>query len=651
MNRKVDISTAKSAFIASLFLAAVILAFLAPRAAVNVDEQLHYPHAKQVVNWYFTAGKDASCLETPVTNLKYYGQSVDNFTALINRVFNIENEFLVRHFTGALFFCLLLLFAGLIAFQFTGSFWVSALTVISILTMPRLFGQAFGNLKDIPFATGYLVGIYMIVRFINELPTPKWKTSVLLGMAIAFTISVRIGGLILFGYLAVAIIASFILKPFLPKYIFSTKSCLVRLLGQGLAILFVGYFAGLFFWPFALQNVFQNPLESLQIMEHYKVSIRQIFEGEWLWSTQLPWYYLPKWLLISTPEFIIFGLAVFLALFLVKIHKQDSEQLFTGLFLLFTLFFPVFYVIAIKANLYSGIRQLIFVLPLFAVFSATGIWFLLNSFSSKLIKITVVLVYFILMILPLKHQVTTFPADYIYFNSISGGNKKAWSNYEYDYYFHGLKNSSEYVIDLIGSNKITLASNCNLSNYFEKCPNIKYQYSRYLERSSVDWDYGLFGINYIHPDLLKNRKWESSEIVKTFYHAGNPIVVLLKRKDKTDLLGITKLENGAFEEAQILLEEAVKSDENNVWLYLQMAKNSLKQNDFETFNRYLQKGRAVYPLYEPFYLLEAQSLFNQKDYREAKVVLDELVEINPRYGAASQLIEKVNEKLNSDKLN
>ncbi|GAB1450715.1 hypothetical protein MASR2M47_07710 [Draconibacterium sp.] len=651
MNKTVDISTAKNAFIASLILAAIILTFLAPRAAVNVDEQLHYPHAKQVVNWYFTGGEDISCLETPVTNLKYYGQSVDNFTALINRIFNVENEFLTRHLTGAFFFLLLLLFAGLIAFQLSGSFWVSALTVLSILAMPRLFGQAFGNLKDIPFATGYMAGIYMIVRFLKELPTLKWKTAILLGLAIAFTSSVRIGGLILFGHLAIAIIAAFILKPFLPKYIFSTKSCLVRLLGQGLAILLIGYFAGLLLWPFALQNVFQNPLESLQVMEHYKVSIRQIFEGEWLWSTQLPWYYLPKWLAISSPEYIIFGLAVFLALFSIKINKQDSEQLLTGLFLLFTLFFPIVYVIVIKANLYSGVRQMLFVLPLFAVFASVGIWFLLNSFSSKMMKFSIVIVYVGLMLLPIKHQVSTFPADYIYFNSISGGNKKAWSNYEYDYYFHGIKKSSEYVIDLVGNTEIVLATNCNLSNYFENIPNIKYQYTRYLERSGFDWDYGLFGVDYIHPDLLKNGKWKSTEIIKTFYHSGNPIVVLLKRKDKNGFQGIIKSENSEYIEAQILLESAIKSDENNVWLYLQMAKNSLKRSDFETFNRYLQKGRAVYPQYEPFYLLEAQYLFNEKKYLEAKFVLDELVEINPRYGVASQLIKKVNEKLNSDKLN
>ena len=394
MNKTTDILTGKNAFIASLIFAAIILAFLAPKAAVNVDEQLHYPHAKKVVNWYFTGGEDASCLDTPVTNLKYYGQSVDNFTALINRLFNIENEFLTRHFTGAVFFWLLLAFAGMIGFQISGSYWISALSVISILAMPSLFGHAFGNLKDIPFTTGYLAAIYMIIGFINELPKPKWSTAILLGLAIAFTCSVRIGGLILFGYFGLAMAAYIILKPFLLKQIFSTKLCLVRLLGQILSILLIGYFAGLLFWPFALQNVFQHPFESLQVMEHYKVSIRQIFEGKWLWSTQLPWYYLPRWLLISTPEFLFFGFGVFLMLFFSKITKQDNKQLFRELFVLFTLFFPIVYVIIIKANLYSGVRQMLFVMPVLAIFSSIGITGLYNYFRFKPIKIATIVFYF-----------------------------------------------------------------------------------------------------------------------------------------------------------------------------------------------------------------------------------------------------------------
>jgi hypothetical protein len=77
----------------ALFLPRLLLAFLAPKAAVNVDEHLHYPHAKKVVNWYFTGGADKSCLDTPVTNLKYYGQSVDNFTALVTGYLILKTNF------------------------------------------------------------------------------------------------------------------------------------------------------------------------------------------------------------------------------------------------------------------------------------------------------------------------------------------------------------------------------------------------------------------------------------------------------------------------------------------------------------------------------------------------------------------------------
>ena len=645
MNRVSNILTAKNIFIASLVLAAIILFLLAPKAAVNVDEQLHYPHAKKVVSWYFSGGEDISCLETPVTNLKYYGQSVDNFTALINRVFNIENEFLTRHFIGALFFLLLLFFAGLIGYQLTTSFWVSALTVLSILAMPRLFGQAFGNLKDIPFAAGYLAAIYFIIRFVKQMPNPKWNTAILLGLSIAFTISVRIGGLILFGYFGLAFVAFLILKPFLLKQIFSTKLGLVRLLGQNLAILLIGYFAGLLFWPFALQNVVHNPWESLHVMEHYIVSIRQIFEGNWLWSTQLPWYYLPKWLLISTPEYVFYGFSIFLILFFSKFLKQDSKQLFYELFLLFTLFFPLVYVIVIKANLYSGVRQMFFILPVLAIFSSIGLIRLFNHLSIRPLKIGVAAIYFVLILLPVKHQASTFPADYIYFNSVSGGNKKAWSNFEYDYYFHGIKKPAEYLIKLAANEKVTVASNCNLSNYFEKVPNIEYKYVRYLERSSTDWDYGLFGVNYLHPSLLKNGKWQSTEIIKTFYHEGNPVVVLLKRGDKDDLMGINKSESGELSEAQSLLEKAILLDSNNVWLFVQMAKNALKQKDFESFNRYLQSGRAIYPEYEPFFMLEAQCDFDNMNYDKSKLVLNELLKINPRYSIAEALIKEVDKKL------
>lgn len=318
MNNIHNLYHSKKFFSGVLLLAGIVLAVLAPYSAVNVDEQLHYPHAKDVVNWYYTGGADQSCLNTPVTNLKYYGQSVDNLTALLNRVFNVEDEFLLRHYTGAVIFLLLLLFTGLMSREITGSWLIASLTMMALIFMPRLAGHAFGNLKDIPFAAGYMAGLLMIVRFLKELPNPRWKTALLLGTAIAFTVSVRAGGFILFAYLGLAFLIYFILKPFYFIQIVSTKPVFVRLLGQAAAIVVIGYFAGLLFWPFALQNVWAHPLESLQVMEHYKVSIRQVFEGKLMWSTQLPWVYLPKWFAISTPLFVLTGFLCYLCFFLPK---------------------------------------------------------------------------------------------------------------------------------------------------------------------------------------------------------------------------------------------------------------------------------------------------------------------------------------------
>ncbi|NQU51265.1 MAG: hypothetical protein HQ522_01875 [Bacteroidetes bacterium] len=646
MNNKINIFTARNAFVLSLVLAAFILAFLAPKAAVNVDEQLHYPHAKKVVNWYFTGGEDTSCLGTPITNLKYYGQSVDNFTALVNRVFAIENEFLTRHLTGALFFWLLLFFSGMIGYALSKNYWVATLTVISIVIMPRVFGQAFGNLKDIPFAAGYTAGIFMIIRFVNELPKPRWTTAVWLGLTIAFTCSVRIGGLILFAYLGLAFIAFILLKPFFLKYIVTTKLCFVRLLGLGLVIACIGYFVGLLFWPFALQNIFQNPLDSLSMMEHYKVSIRQVFNGEMIWSTQLPWYYLLKWFIISTPEFIILGILLFSVFLTRKILKQNNRQLFFELFVVFTLCFPIIYVIVIDSNLYSGVRQMLFVLPVLAVLSSVGIVSFLKANLNKQIKIPAIIVLLILIVLPIKHQATTFPADYIYFNSISGGNKKAWAKYEYDYYFHGIKEPADYLVELIGENEATVAVNCNLPNYFENSSNIKYKYTRYLERSSVDWDYGLFGVNYIHPFQLNNMSWQSSGIIKTFYHKGNPIAVLIKRSDKTDFEGILKLNEGNLEEGERLVKQALELDPNNVWLFVHLAKNCFKKNEFNEFDHFVQKGFELHANYEPLYLLKAQKLYDDKKYDVALETLEKLIVINPRYKNAAPLLKVVKEKLN-----
>lgn len=644
-------TTSKKAFFFALLLIAGSLIWLAPDAAVNVDEQLHYPHAKNVVNWYFTHGLDQSSLITPETNLKYYGQSVDNLTALLTRIFDVENEFRLRHYTGAFFFIILLLLTGLLAKRITNSWLVASITILSMVFMPRLTGQAFGNLKDIPFAMGYMAGLMMIIKYLEELPHPRWRTAVLLGMAIAFTVSVRAGGFILFGYLGIFLLVLLSLNPSLFKQIVFTKPILLRLLGQGLTIVLLGYFVGLIFWPYALQDVFRHPLESLKVMEQYKISIRQLFEGEFIWSTMLPWYYLPKWFMISTPLFALTGLLLFVYFFvgdLIQSKSPRQQTLFEG-FLLFAFAFPLIYVIVIKSNLYSGVRQMLFVLPCLALMASMGIYKLgMWLYKSKwgVAFWPGMVLSAILLLWPVVHQVKTFPVDYVYFNEIAGGNKKAWSNYEYDYYYHGIKAPAEYLIDLVGDEQVTVAMNSNLSNYFDDYDNICFLYTKYMERSSYDWDYGIFGINYIHPYLLENNLWQSTETIKTIFHKGNPVAIIVKRSsDKTDFYGISEIKNVNLHHGMVLLEAAIENDPNNVWLYVYLAKAKYDTGDYEGYKVLTERARDIHPFYEPLILMEANVLFENEQYEQALAKLHELFDINPRYLPASSLYTILNNKM------
>ena len=185
---------------------------MANTTPINVDEFLHNGQAKKVVNWYVTLGADDSCLQNIPDNLRYYGQSVDNLAALINHTFNIEKEYNTRHYVGALVGWFLLLAVGNFTRYLTGSFLVSILAMLLLIISPRPFGQVFGNLKDIPFALGYIWATFGIVKFVKELPLPSFKTTFFLASGIAFANSVRIGGSLLFFTLGLFVFLWFVLN-------------------------------------------------------------------------------------------------------------------------------------------------------------------------------------------------------------------------------------------------------------------------------------------------------------------------------------------------------------------------------------------------------------------------------------------------------
>ena len=49
----------------------------------------------------------------------------------------------------------------------------------------------------------------------------------------------------------------------------------------------------------------------IENMSAFDTGIRQIFEGKSLWSDLLPWYYTPKFILMTIPIAVILGMVLF----------------------------------------------------------------------------------------------------------------------------------------------------------------------------------------------------------------------------------------------------------------------------------------------------------------------------------------------------
>src|SRR6185369_11787877 len=79
------------------------------------------------------------------------------------------------------------------------------LTALVLATTPRWTGHAMFNPIDIPFAACTAVALYYLVRLVQALPSPPRMAWVKLGLSAGTALGIRIGGILIFFYLGVAL--------------------------------------------------------------------------------------------------------------------------------------------------------------------------------------------------------------------------------------------------------------------------------------------------------------------------------------------------------------------------------------------------------------------------------------------------------------
>lgn len=623
----------KYIFIASATILLAIMLCGSRFAGVSCDEVLHYGQSVAVYNYFASGGNDRQALETGESQLKYYGQSFDNITTLLIKAFRIDDIYRFRHVMASFAGWLAIIIAALFAVWLAG--YESGIVVILLFAVsPTFLGHSQNNLKDVPFALGYISAIIFMVRFLTTEKTFPITDAAMLLLSIAFTMSIRAGGMMLICFLMFFAVIILFLRIYEGR-----KTGINSAFGKFGLVIFISAAAWLLsvvMWPYGLQNPVVNPVKAHLLMSRFPLTFREIFEGKVQWTDYMPWYYLLKYMAVTIPLIVTAGLAAFLLLAAKTITK---EKILPYLFLGMTVVFPVLYVIYSRPNIYSGWRQFLFLYPGIVIFSASGIVFLFRMAGKrKILKWFLALLLAVSAVHPVKYLITDYKFAYIYYNQLVGGLKGANGNYETDYYFIGQSEAAEWLNRYIEKNKtrdtVIVGSNFSASWYFRKNPMVKNIYFRNEERSNYNWDFYISTNRYIIPSRLKNGLWPPGDALKVVYAGGAPVCAVIERKSKDSYYGYIALKENRLTDAEYHFSEALKLNSDDEMIFYNFAVVLNRANDSLRADSVLKISLKLNPFFEPALMYAGIISERRGDYEKAAEYFERLTGHNMKYSEA-----------------
>lgn len=512
----------------------LFMPYISKDYGISGDEFVDQRHAGYVLDYYLHGDKTA--VHQPKTFLHFYGISMQIVAEGICRLFHAEDYFAVRHALTAFVGAGGIWYAGLLGLRWGGDL-CGLLSMLLLFFTPRYFGNSMNNMKDIPFATGYIMAVFYFIRLFDFYPyfRLRYIIGAITGIAIAF--GSRSGGLILYPYLLMYAGLFYIqqvgFKEFYKFYKYRKE--VGNIFNILLLVAVFSYILSIALWPYALEHPFSGVAASLKQFTNFTAALRLMYDGKEIMSNMVPISYAPTFLSIGLPVILLTGVAGYILWICIK---REEFSLVSWL-LLFAALFPVCWVMYKHSNLYGGIRHFMFIITIGAVIAAK-FWTLCIQHANRIPKICLMLLIGVLLFLPFSHMVRNHPHEYIYFNEFLGGIKNAYGRYDTDYYFNSLKDCSEWFkknVELPRDRKTVIMTNLSfpLEQYFKKDTNVKVIYSRYYEKYSKDWDYAIIANEYITPNQLQNGLFPPPGAVYTATVDGYAVGAVIKRTDKEEL--------------------------------------------------------------------------------------------------------------------
>jgi len=268
--------------------------------------------------------------------------------------------------------------------------------------------------------------------------------------------------------------------------------------------------------------------------------------------------------------------------------------------------------------------------------------------TTKIILINIVAIVVILLLLwnPIRHIVKNHPYEYIYFNELAGGIDTAYGNYEMDYYYHSTREASEWVIanaeksGLETGNKIRVATwhLASVQYFFRKdTADFQVTFSRWYERGNNDWDYAIFTITGIMPEQIKSEHFPPKNTVHTINVDNKPVCIILKRDDKSDLLGFQYKSKNMADSTHYFLSKALEYDPYNESAMMNLIEFYFQTRKVDSAKNWIDKALIFLPKHESANYFLAHYYLVKKEYDQAIQICNKIINDNFKFRGAYHL--------------
>ena len=285
---------------------------------------------------------------------------------------DLRSVHLMRHTLSHLFFLVGGFFCYLLVRRMGLGRPLALFAMLLFVLHPRIWAHSFFNTKDVPFLSMFMITLFLIQRAFRK---EDFAAFLSCGVAVGLLTNIRILGVMLFA----AVLGMRLLDLFHASDRRERKRVVVS------ASLFIGASALVLYatWPYLWSNPLGHFAEAFARMADHPEVIHNLFQGERIVSSDVPPHYIPVWLSISSPPFVLLLGGLGLAAILRRISAQPRVAWQNGplrfqMLLTISLLLPLLAVVLLESNLYNGWRQMYFLHAPIILLAATGLHWLVG---------------------------------------------------------------------------------------------------------------------------------------------------------------------------------------------------------------------------------------------------------------------------------